>query len=184
MTKLEAINMILRRLGEATVTSLDVPYPTVSVALPALEEARNALLLDEWFFNKFQWENLLPNNLGRVEVPQGILAVYPENVDKYVYTGRYIRDAQTGRHVNEPVKCRTVIDIPFEDLPPVAQYYIVYQAAYNTYIQDFGADDSAQSIRQDVAAAYTNLSAQHTRQRQYSVRRKPVWQRYLGGLRN
>lgn len=183
MNKLEAVNMILRRLGEATVTSLDVPYPTVSLAVPALEEARRTLLLDEWFFNKFQWRNLLPVG-GRVEVPDTILAAYPQDPKKYVYTGRYIRNAVTGEHVNAPVLCNVVTDIPFEDLPPQAQLYVVYQAAYTSYVQDFGMDETAQGIQQDAISAYMQIATQHTRHRKHNTRTKRQWQRYLGGLRN
>lgn len=183
MNKLEAVNMILRRLGEATVTSLEVPYPTVSLAVPALEEARKTLLLDEWYFNKFQWRNLLPTG-GKVEVPEGILAAYPSNPNKYTYTGRYIKDAATGAHIDEPVLCNVVVDVPFEDLPPQAQLYVVHQAAYTSYVQDFGMDDIAQGIQQDVISAYMQISAQHTRHRKHNTRTKRQWQRYLGGLRN
>ena len=183
MTKLEAVNMILRRLGEATVTSLDVPYPTVSIAVPALEEARKALMLDEWFFNKFEWRNLLPAN-GAVEVPQGILAAYPKDTSRFTFTGRYIRDAKTGAHVDAPVLCNVVVDIPFEELPEQAKLYVVYTAAHSVYVQDFGVDDTAQSIQQESISAYMQLSAQHTRHRKYTTRSKRQWQRYLGGLRN
>lgn len=184
MKKLEALNMILRRLGESTVTSIDVPYPTVSIALPALEEARQTLLLEEWYFNKFEWRNLIPDQTGRVEVPPEVLMAYPAKPEVYTYAGRFIRYTKDGQHVNEPVECRVVMDIDFEELPRQAQLYAVYHAAYTTYVQDFGMDDIAQSIQQEAAAAYMTLSAQHTRHRSYNTRTRRNWQKMLGGLRN
>lgn len=184
MRKLEALNMILRRLGENAVTSLDVPYPTVSIALPALEEARTQLLLEEWYFNKFQWRNLLPNQYGQVAVPDDVLMAYPDNPEKYTYTGRYIVNARDGLHVDAPVLCRVITDLQFEDLPKQAQLYVVHQAAYSTYVQDFGLDDTAQSIQQDVIASYMTLGAQHTRHRKFNTRTRRTWQRYKQGLVN
>lgn len=184
MEKLEAVNMILRRLGEATVTSLDVPYPTVSIAVPALEESRAALLLSEWYFNKFEWRSILPNQFGQVEVPTGVLMAYPEDPQKYTYTGKYIKDSRTGEHVDTSVLCKVIVDVPFEELPIQAQLYCVHQAAYNVYVQDFGVDDTAVSIQQDATNAYVHLGAQHTRHRKYNTRTRHNWQRMLGGLRN
>lgn len=184
MEKLEAVNMMLRRLGESTVTSLDVPYPTVSIALPALEEARTGLLLSEWYFNKFEWRNLLPNQFGQVEVPTEVLMLYPEDPERFVFAGKYVRDARTGQHVDTAVLCKIVVDVPFEELPVQAQLYCVYQAAHSVYVQDFGMDDTAQVIQQEAMGAYVILSAQHTRHRKYNTRTRRNWQRMLGGLRN
>lgn len=181
MTELEAVNMILRRLGEDAVTSIDVPYPTVSIARPALAEARKALLLEEWFFNKFEWQYLQPA-LGKLQVPDGVLAVYPKEPQRFTWTGKYIRDAVTGGHVDTPVQVCIVQDIPFDELPHAAQLAITLKAAYDVYVQDFGLDDSASTIQQDAMQAYRLLGAEHTRHRKYTTRTKRQWARMLQGL--
>jgi hypothetical protein len=183
MKLLDALNYVLRRLGEQPVTGLDVEYPTVTIALPAIEEARIDLLMEEWYFNKFELRYLQPDSTGRVEVPEDVLQVYPTD-PKYVGAGRFVRHAETGEHVDVPVQCTVILDIPFEELPKQAQNLIRMRAAYVVYVQDFGEDETSRSLEEEIGSAFTLLSAQHTRSRQYNTRHKRMWQRYARRLRN
>lgn len=183
MTLLDALNYVLRRIGEQPVTGLDVEYPTVTIALPAIEEARKELLLEEWWFNKFQLRYLQPNQDGKVRLPDDALQAYCVD-PQYICTGKYVRCAVTGNHVDVPVEVQIILDIPFDELPQQAQVLIRLRAAYLVYTQDFGEDDTAEHLRAEVSAAYTGLSAQHTRSRQYNTRQKHAWQRFAMRLRN
>lgn len=183
MKLLDAINTILRRIGEAEVTGIDVPYPTVTLARAAIEQVRRALLAEEWYFNKFQWRNLLPDQRGRVEVPTEVLTVYPED-PKFVHAGKYVRYRETGYHVNEPVLASITLNVPFDELPYTAQLYIALKAAHDVYLQDYGSDNTSEMLLQEAYQQYTNLGAQHTRSRKHSARHRRQWQRIQIGRFN
>ena len=42
MDQLEAVNLILRRMGEVPVTSVDEQYPTLALIIPALRSSAYA----------------------------------------------------------------------------------------------------------------------------------------------
>lgn len=172
MTRLEAINIILRALGETPVTSLDEQYPTLGLALPALDEARKGLLEEEWWFNTYSVYNLLPDANGEIILDDSFLMVYPHKSDKYIFTGSRIVLAKNGSPVvGEPVSAKVVLDAPFEELPRSAQMAITYAAAVNVYAADFGPDDTYQHLFQTALSATEELSAQHTRMRSDAARR-------------
>lgn len=183
MKLLDAVNIILRRIGEAEVTGLQVPYPTVTLARAALEQVRIDLLVEGWYFNTFQWRNLLPNQWGRIEVPTEVLVVYPHST-KYIHAGKYIRHAETGEHVDTAVVAKVIVDVPFEELPVTAQQYIAARAAYDVYTQDFGADDTSERLIQEAYQHYSNLGAQHTNSRKHNARQRLQWKRIQVGRYN
>ena len=184
MTKLEAVNAILRRLGEREVVSIDEPYPTIRLCLSAIESARKGLLLDEWYFNTRQMVNLLPDASGEVRVPEGVLALYPDRPDKHMWTGSYVKSTEDLGPVNEPVSCRIVMDVSFEDMPNAACTYVMLVAASQVYVQDMGYDESVDAMHQEAAQAYQQLSAQHTRIRKFSTRNSVRYRQYISKLRN
>lgn len=181
MDKLKAINTVLRYLGEYPVQDVDVMYPTVDMIKPALEEQRKSLLTQGWWFNTYYKRVLQPDDIGQVQVPEEALVVVPET-DEFIWNGRYIAKAD-GTAPDGPVTVDLVVDIPFDDLPQVAQYAVVYAAAYSTYSADFGIDNTSESLQQQAGAYFQSLTAQHTRTRKYSTRDKPSYRRYIGALR-
>lgn len=184
MTELEAVNVILRRLGERTVTSVDEPYPTIELALTALDRARKGLLLDEWFFNTRYLVHLQPDETGEVRVPAGVLALYPKDPERFMWVGAYVKRTWDLGPAGEPVACKLVSDTAFEEMPNAACTYVTMVAAQQVYVQDMGNDDAVAAMQQEAAQAYQQLSAQHTRIRRTSTRESPRYMQYLRKLRN
>ncbi len=164
MTRLEAINIILRALGETPVTSLDEQYPTLGIAIPALEEARKGFLLEEWWFNTYDVYDLLPDLAGEINLDDSFLMVYPKDPNRFKYTGNRIVLTSNGSPVvREAVSARVVLDAPFEEMPHAAQMAVTYMAAYNVYAADFGPDETYQHLLSTALEAYSDVSAQNTR---------------------
>lgn len=184
LTQLDAVNIILRKLGEQPVTNLDVQYPTIAVALPALDEARVAILQEGWWFNSAVDFDFYPDVNGQLNVPDAMLMFYPDEPDKYTFDGVRIVLADTlSPIVNATVRGRAVFNKDFEELPNVARYAIAYRAAFDTYISDFGDSDIAQQILLAATDHYSELSAAHTRQRKSSSRTKRQVARWRSKLR-
>lgn len=184
LTQLDAVNIILRKLGEQPVTNLDVQYPTIAIALPALDEARVAILQEGWWFNAVDEFDFYPDVNGELNAPDELLMFYPDEPDKYTFDGvRVVLTNTLSPAVNATVRGRAVFHKEFEELPNVARYAIAYRAAFDTYIADFGDSDIAKQILLAATDHYSELSADHTRQRKSSSRNKRQVARWRNKLR-
>ena len=181
MTELEAVNTVLRYLGEYPVESVDVMYPTVAMIKPALDEQVEALLIQGWWFNT-NWQRVLEQDaLGQVPVPTGTLLVIPKE-DRYIWNGTYICKSD-GTAPNQNIVADLIVDMPFESLPVTAQRLVVYSAAYTVYVADFGVDNTAQTLQQQAGGYYQTLTAQHVRTRKYSTKDRSYYRNYVRALR-
>jgi hypothetical protein len=182
MTLLEAVNLVLRKIGEIPVTSVDEQYSTLTIALPALEEARVRLLSEGYWFNTFYSYQLAPTVTGEALTPADCLKFFPQD-DRFSWIGERVRMTEDGSvFVNAVVVGRLIIDIPFEQLPEVCQYAIAYSAAYDTYVSDIGDDDIAKNLGARRDEFLEQLNGDHTVSRNQNSRtRKQVlrWRRAL-----
>ena len=182
--ELDAINLILRKQGENPVPSLDIQYPTIAVAQPALDTARQEILREGFWFNTMTDIELVPDVDGVVTVPEATLMFYPNNPD-YVFDGVGLSYAKTGLPVvGVSAKGRLILDKPFEDCPVTARYAIAYHAAHAVYVTDNGEDSSSQNLAAARDRFVLSLGGDHTRARQLNSRnnrlvRKWLWR--LGG---
>lgn len=183
MTLLEAVNEVLRHLNETPVTGLSVANPTVGLILPALESAKLELLSNEWYFNTFEWRDMLPDSNGVISTSADIIALYPHNT-RYVWNGTQLLDSLTGIPTSETVSARVVFNRSFEQLPAVAQQYIVAEAAHRVYVADFGVDGASQNLQEIAATAFMTLTAQHVRTRKHTAKQRRSWVQYKRRLSN
>ena len=56
MKLLDAVNLILPKLGEHRVTSVDNKHPTLAIILPEIENELKKLLARGWWFNEFDYK--------------------------------------------------------------------------------------------------------------------------------
>ncbi len=185
MNTLDAVNLCLRKLGESEVTSIDEPYPTLGVIVPALEDNRIKLLTEGrgWWFNAHDVE-LAPDTNGRIELPDSVLMFYPDS-NEYVYAGTRIANSGSLSPVIEgTVKGRSILDIAYEELPIVVRYTVAYAAAHEVYVNDFGPDQTSQGIQAEWASWYAHMASANTRQAKLNIRQKPHVARWYRNLRN
>lgn len=181
-TELDAVNLIIRALGENPVPSLDIQYPTLSIAVPALEEARLEVLREGWWFNTLENVTLLPDVDGVIVLPEGTIMFYPDCPD-YVFDGAAIRRADDGTLVHgTPMLGRLILDKPFEDIPLSARYAIAYHAAHSAYVNDNGEDTTSQRLMVARDRYVLSLSGDHTRSRKANSRRSKIVQRWYHSL--
>lgn len=183
MTLLEAVNLILRKIGEIPVTSIDEQYSTLTIALPALQEARIRLLSEGYWFNTYYKHVLQPDVNGQVATPANTLKFFPAD-EAYKWVGKYVCMSDTGSlNVAAPVEGRLIIDVPFEELNNVAQYAIAYTAAYDTYVADIGPDDQSKDLATRVADFVDQMGGDHTISRKQNSRTRKQQQRWRQSLR-
>ncbi|MNJ09331.1 hypothetical protein D3C77_34750 [compost metagenome] len=182
LDKLGAVNLILRKLGEIPVTNIDEPYPTLAVALPALDEAQATVLSEGYWFNTFYGATLQPLVDGRVMVPLDCLKFFPDDA-KFAFTGTQIRDSETGSEfLHVPVKGRLILNMDFEQLPPTARYAIAYTAAADVYRNDIGPDETYADISRYRDAYIAQVNGDHTVSRKQNSRTRRQFERYRRSL--
>jgi hypothetical protein len=136
LSKLDAINRMLRASGEYPVSTLAVTGSNdVSMAIQTLDEITMQCQLTGLNCNTVI-ETLSPDSSGKIYIPDTVLAVDTVDVDinrNIVQRGRnptYLFDVDENTDVfTTTVKVKITYALPFEDLPTAEQFEVVDQAA-------------------------------------------------------
>lgn len=174
ITKLEAINACLRGIGRDPVDSEDDPDLDAALAATTIDEVTTTLCSQSWWFNKeYNWK-LTPNTLGEIQVPNTAQSVVPEaenRTQSLVIRKNKLYDMvnhtfdMTDRLCNGVVVVSFLIDLDYEDLPPIARNAVKY-IARREFAQDLEVDQvrwNFQSV--DEERAVTQLQAENARHR-------------------
>lgn len=181
-SKLDAVNLILRALGEQPISSLDTQYPTLDLVLPALEEQRTGILMQRWWFNTYPQYTILPDENSNIVPPADTLVFYPD-CPEYLWAGEYVRKLDGSKVFTESVTGTRVVDLTFDELPQMVKYAATYSAAAKVYLDDIGADNIWQGLAQQAGAYLREMGATHTRSRKATTMRKRQVARWQAALR-
>lgn len=163
MTKIDAINKMLRYVGE-------LPVPS-SVVISELEEGHEAItaieILEEisrevqekgWWFNKENWE-LVPEVGGYILLPYSVIGFKPiSSQDNYRRDGGNLYDINAKTKIFEAnVELNMIFEVPFEDVPSVCATYIVYRASQelNTFLE--GDDTVDKKLERNMNKSWIKL---------------------------
>lgn len=134
MTELEAINRMLRSVGDFQAESLIAPErEDVQRAVDELADATRDVLSQGWWFNTEEEYPLPPDADGRIPVPENfsrvdLCAPNPEaelvQRDSFLYN----KKTRTNLGFTEPVKVDAIVRLPFASLPHEAQVVILITA--------------------------------------------------------
>lgn len=182
MLLLDAVNLIMPKLGERPVTSLDVRHPTIAVLLPILDQKRRNTLMRGWWFNEYDYTAPIDVD-GHINVGDDWLQFVPVTPDTAVVRGSRLFNLQTLTDVfTEAVKGRVTQDVEFESLPESAAQYVFYSALVDAYGTDIGVTQELSIWQAQAAEGWSALTGEHLRQKKYSTRSSRVWQRYRRSL--
>lgn len=185
MKRLDAINAVLAKLKQPTVTTVNAQHPLVGEIQTALDTKANELLVQGFWFNTSD-VTLQPEVDGRVPYPPTALAVEAIDYNSGVFVQRsgYLWNVTGntgvfGASVNATVRW----SLDFEELPEVAAEYVKYAAAVDVYSTRFGVDDTAQYLGQLMGQARSLLERDHLRAMRYnSVTSSPAYGRIMNAL--
>lgn len=183
ISDLDAVNGVLRELGEQPLTTLDSSYPTIDAAQAALNQARLELLERGWWFNTIQDYTISLDNEGKAKVPDNTLEFIPSDM-KYLWSGQYIMtsDGNVTFDGSETIKGTLKFDMPLAGLPYVGQQLVVLNGAIKVYVGDFGPDSKYQEMMLRARDLYNVLAAQHVRAKHPTMRKRPAVQEYYRSL--
>lgn len=170
MKLLEAINLILPKLGEHPVTSITTKHPTLAVVIPIIENEVKELLLRGWWFNEFKY-TAYPDSEGAISLGTDTLAFTPDCANVAVRGLRLFNTDTLSYTFSTSVPGVVKLNVPFEELPESAAQYIQWKALVTALTTDIGITQEVQlwSMNQDKANG--ELLAEHLRNRKYNTRR-------------
>ena len=175
-TELDAVNQILSSVGQAPVTTLDMKNPEVYIALETLREVSKQVQSEGWTFNTETHVDLPYNGaLNKIDFPLNALTV-DANEDKYqgkydiVRRDGYLYDKKAHSYeFTENLVVDVVWLFPFEDLPKIAQTYIMTRAARLGSVKLVGDSELYQLLQEQEAQARVALIEYETNQGDYNM---------------
>lgn len=131
LTDLEAVNIMLSAIGESPVSTLDSLHPDVLSSVLLLKHARLEVLAPGLWFNTEQAITLNLNIDSEIVLPSTCLSVDPIDTSfHYVKRGNRLYNTTLHTYVHTaPVVADLTLDMPFSELPFVAQNLLVLNAA-------------------------------------------------------
>tara|TARA_Y100001973_G_C5084248_1_gene274033 strand:- start:171 stop:782 length:612 start_codon:yes stop_codon:yes gene_type:complete len=164
-TELEAVNTILRMMGEAPINSLESGFGLGEQAEAALLDASRKIQMENWSFNTDYSLTLTFDSNGYIYIPSTALRVevnpfdypdfeviqrgnrlYEKRSNTYVFTQNLIADVTHG--------------LPWEELPEHARHYITAKAGRDLQMQVIGSKDLNEvnyGIEIEARAAFLDL---------------------------
>jgi hypothetical protein len=183
MELLTAVNLILPKLGEHTVTSTSAKHPTLGIILPMIEMKQRQLLTRGWWFNTQKTVTLYPDSTGMIARPFDLLEL--QTADGPVALRKeYLWNTETGTFVfTQPIVGTGVYFVEFWDMPEEAALYVVYSAAVEAYLTDIGREAVVQEWKELEARAWADLQMHHLRQKRHTTRTNPRFQKLRAAMR-
>jgi hypothetical protein len=156
MTKLEAVNAILRRLGLTPVAALDTGGISTQAQVERyLDDADRGCQAKGWHFNTRYNVELTQNGNGQVPVPASTYRIDTDGADSDTdvsVVGGLLYDLGNNTDVfNRNVRVTYVAHTAFTDLPQTFADYIVTEAAYQ-YNRAHKRNESLDGMLRDEAA--------------------------------
>ena len=132
MTELEAVNTMLRAIGQVPVINIPPSGQSDSrVALDILNENAKEFQAEGFDFNQNTGEELTPTVDSLIVLPEGTVRVtsyYP--YQRFVERGGLLYDLDRATtEFTQPVKVNRVFVLPFEELPYALQRYVNIRSA-------------------------------------------------------
>jgi len=136
LSELDAVNVMLRAIGEAPVSALDAgSVPEVEIAQGILSDTSHAIQEHGWQFNTERDYPLVPDEDGLITLAANIVRVDRDDDNDtgdydLVQRGTQLYDRKNHTDVfTDTVRAEVVLLLPFDSLPPIARRYITIKAA-------------------------------------------------------
>lgn len=187
LSKLDAVNLVLRAIGKATTARLGQgARGEAQDAEAALSTALLEVLQDEWSFNKDDSLKLSRNTDGEIYLPENLLSFEvtgeSEHLDVTQRGSRLYDRSKSSFRFDQDVYVSATLALSYEDLPQPARWYIAVKAAFDFANQKVPGDASIRPSSQQVEAARISLDRFDNKLRGRNMRAEnPHFKRLRGG---
>lgn len=175
-TELQAVNTILRNMGEAPVVTLDGDLPLdASKARDTLREVSESVQIRGWFWNT-ETAIYAVDGSNNINLPANTLAVKSAGANKG--TRVTMRDGKlyrimakdNGFTFDGDMILAVTFFLDFEELPPVARRYISMKAARTYQARELGDELTLREDTHDEQVEWATLRAEENENSRRSLR--------------
>jgi hypothetical protein len=188
LSKLEVVNSMLALLGETPLNAIDEDHDLTASALNILKVANYREQAKAWWFNK-EVVTLSPDSsTGHIFIPADTIKIDPTRTTlDYVARGRrlyrpYATASEDKWVFTSNVECELVRLLDFEDLPVTAQLFVQASARLEFQNTQDGDPNRTAGLNKEYTGAFITLNAEHIRNRDANVLRRPSIQRALNNI--
>ena len=176
-TRLEAVNMMLRSIGERQVATLvDPTRGDVAAAISELDNSSRIVQEEGWNWN-YEIRDLQRQSDNRIQVPSAALAVGivgPIGRDEVVARGSYFFNITDSTYTfDDDIKVELIIQLAFEDIPEPARQYIMARGARRLAQTRVGDQLLIQTLLQDEGRARQALEHSELEQGDFNIFQSP-----------
>lgn len=166
LTQLDVVNQCLATAGEAPVNTLDADHPFVLSALTKMKTTSTQEQAKGWWFNTDYITLQHDPNTRFVYVPSDAINVNPDDDNNaFVIRGRRLYNRFTSSYeFSGPVAVQIVREIPFEDLPMLANHMIAARTVLDFQNAYDGDTTKYSKLGAEYQQVFTTLRAEHIRQ--------------------
>jgi hypothetical protein len=166
-TELDVVNACLALMGQAPLPNLSRPTRQVLTAIDRLKQMNRRLQIRGWWFNTMAVSVVPAAGTNRVDaqLPANTLSVTAQDPFQapLVLRAPGVLYDPDGAALTTPVKLRVIYEVPFCDLPPVAQDAVEELTLKSFSARIDGDRTSTRDVEQEVAMTMTALNAEHIR---------------------
>lgn len=182
LTELDVVNEQLATMGEAPITSLNIPHPYVAAGIRELRKANKSVCADGWWFST-ERATLTPgvSPTYTVTFPAGTLSVRGLEGQPVSKRGSTLYDHAENETITVATEVELIKEIPFRDLPVFANLYVGALAVL-AFQKEFDRDpDRTRDLAATANMRYVQMNAEHIRIMQTNILARPstAGRRYL-----
>lgn len=170
MTELEALNMLLRLIGNSPVNDIDSNLPDAANARTTLDRIRRQAQRRGWWFNIDYDKTYQPNDKNEIVIAKEVISVVAHNRN-YIQRGNklYNKEGNTFKFSSGVSIYREVRTLEWDDMPDCMQSYCGYMAG-SQFIRDELEDNSkSRELKEDAGLAMLDVKKQDLEEGQYNV---------------
>ena len=175
LTQLDVVNQCLASMGETPLNSIDTDHPFVAAALLKMKTTNTQEQAKGWWFNTDTVVLQPDPNTYFIYVPADAINVNPDDAgNAFVIRGRRLYNRATSSYeFHSAVQVTLVREIPFEDLPMLANHMIAARTVLD-FQNDYDGDaDKYNKLGAAYQQVFTTLRAEHIRQVKANMLQSP-----------
>lgn len=170
MTELDAINRMLRYIGElpipssVTIDSLPEGHEAV-IARTVLQETLREEQENKYWFNTFTM-SFVPNTDGYITLPPNVIEF--EDTDYFKEGGNlYLKDGMNPIFT-DPLELVVRLEITFDNIPDVFRTYVVLIASKHLHVYLNGDETTQKELDNKVNLQRIKLEREHLKQSKFN----------------
>ena len=171
MTEIDAINRMLRYIGE-----LPIPSNVTIDSLPEGHEAVQARTIlaetlreeqeNKFWFNTFTI-SFVPDLDGRITLPNNVVAF--ENIEYFKEGGDLYTKETMSSVFTEAVELVTRLEITFDNIPDIFRTYVVLVASKHLHVYLNGDETTQRELENKINLQRVKLEREHLKQSKFNL---------------